>query len=72
MDKKLIFSILLILWGGCVVDAWDSEEMEIFDLVEEMKEESFYNILGISQVRRLVFSWKPLGFLSESFCSYQN
>ena len=32
---------------------WDSKEMELFDLVEEINE-NFYQVMGISQVRKVV------------------
>ncbi|XP_075155894.1 uncharacterized protein F54F2.9 [Haematobia irritans] len=41
-----IFIIFLIYAGG--VKAWDSEELEIFDLVEEIKT-NFYEFMGLKQ-----------------------
>ena len=35
--------------GISVVQAWDSIDLELFDLVEEIKD-NFYDILGVKQV----------------------
>nr|CAG4641959.1 EOG090X0BHG [Eurycercus lamellatus] len=45
-----IFSLILLVFCLCVgsIQAWDQEELEIFDLVEELKE-NFYDILGVLQ-----------------------
>lgn len=43
--KYLILATVLI----CGVHSWDHQELEIFDLVEEINE-NFYTVLGISQV----------------------
>lgn len=41
----LIFTLLFV---SCVV-AWDQDDLEIFDLVEEVNE-NFYEVLKIKQV----------------------
>jgi DnaJ homolog subfamily C member 1 len=44
--------ILLVATGACLlacVRAWGSDEMELFDLVEEVNQ-NFYEVLGIKQV----------------------
>lgn len=43
--KYLIVITVLI----CGVQSWDHQELEIFDLVEEINE-NFYTVLGINQV----------------------
>lgn len=43
--KYLIILTILI----CGVKSWDHQELEIFDLVEEINE-NFYTVLGINQV----------------------
>lgn len=46
---------LLILFVACVdnVSAWDQEEFEIFDLVEEINQ-NFYSVLKVEQVIELL------------------
>ncbi|CAH8833493.1 unnamed protein product [Trichobilharzia szidati] len=44
----MIIPVLCILLLCGKSSAWDSEELQMFDLVEEVKE-SFYDVLGISQ-----------------------
>lgn len=41
------FCILLICFN--LTNAWDNDDLEIFDLVEEIKD-NFYEVLGINQV----------------------
>jgi len=43
----LIFLILLHLTNSVI--SWDSEDLELFDLVEEVNQ-NFYDVLGVSQV----------------------
>lgn len=47
---KVIYFIIVILFvlisESC---AWDNEELEIFDVVEEVNK-NFYELMGISQV----------------------
>lgn len=45
--KLIVLSLLLSL--AISSHAFDQEEMEIFDLVELVKEKSFYSIMGINQ-----------------------
>ena len=44
------FIILAFLLSSKCSDAWDTDEMELFDLVEEVNG-NFYDILGVEQVR---------------------
>ena len=44
------FIILVFLLSSKCSDAWDTDEMELFDLVEEVNG-NFYDILGVEQVR---------------------
>lgn len=43
-----LLALVLVVWA-LPSHCWDSEEMELFDLVEEVGE-NFYEVLGISQV----------------------
>ena len=43
--KIIVFSFCIFDFGHC----WVSEEMQMFDLVEELKE-NFYDFLGVSKV----------------------
>lgn len=54
--KVLILSVITVvcILNSQVVSAWDSEELEIFDLVEEINE-NFYKILNIEQVHTYNF-----------------
>lgn len=46
-----IYALVLFLAVLCLdVHAWDTEELEIFDLVEEINR-NFYEFMGIAQVR---------------------
>lgn len=52
-----IFQFLKFLLGTLLisnVSAWDQEELEIFDLVEEINE-NFYLILKVEQVKKKMF-----------------
>ena len=44
-----IVAFLVILSGITIVQGWDSIDLELFDLVEEIKE-NFYDVLGVSKV----------------------
>lgn len=41
--------VFVLLANTCDVFAWDSEELEVFDVVEEVNQ-NFYEFLNISQV----------------------
>lgn len=41
--------LLLVVLSLDAVQCWDSEEMEIFDLVEEVNT-NFYTLLGVAEV----------------------
>lgn len=45
---KLHITCFLLLTLTCVVHSWDKDELEIFDLVEEINK-NFYEVMGISQ-----------------------
>ena len=47
MPKFYKFTLVFIFIG--IVQAWDSDDLEIFDLVEEVGQ-SFYEILEIPEV----------------------
>ena len=48
---KLLHFFLFIIFARCSF-AWDSEELEVFDVVEEVKE-NFYELLNISKVSNI-------------------
>lgn len=50
MKLKLVLVLALTLIG--TVTAWDNEELEIFDVVEEVNQ-NFYEMLGVKQVRQV-------------------
>jgi hypothetical protein len=51
-DFLKMFKLILLALILCShsVRCWDTEELEIYDLVEELKEESFYKVLGVLEV----------------------
>lgn len=52
MDTKLKIGTLLVLllaYFTATTNAFDTEELEIFDLVEDINE-NFYSLLGVHQV----------------------
>ena len=53
-----LISLLIVLLTIRSAQCWDSEEMEIFDLVEEINQ-NFYELLGVSQVRGIRKLWLP-------------
>ena len=60
-----IFLILVILSTSANVHGWDSIDLELFDLVEEVKD-NFYGVLGLKQVSTVVYFyfgwfWPPTG-----------
>lgn len=52
MKILLLFVCTLVLSGRVV--GWDHEELEIFDIVEEVNQ-NFYELMGINQVSRVNF-----------------
>lgn len=47
----LVVLVMVVLpYAHC----WDSEELEMFDLVEEVNQ-NFYEVMGISQVGEMIF-----------------
>lgn len=45
----LLIFVLLCLPYFNIIHAWDSEQLEVFDVVDEVKE-NFYQLLNISKV----------------------
>lgn len=45
----LVTSFFTVICYFNFVVAWDSEQLEVFDVVEEVKE-NFYNLLNVSRV----------------------
>lgn len=52
--------ILTLTWLGAAV-AWDGDELEVFDVVEEVNQ-NFYTMLGVDRV-------SCLRFIVEQHCS---
>lgn len=44
-----VFTVLLLLDVCKLSLAWDNDELEVFDVVEEVNQ-NFYNLLGVPQV----------------------
>lgn len=53
---KCIYCIIINLVLINSAQAWDSDQLEIFDLVEEVNQ-NFYNLLNVSQVRIIFFDY---------------
>jgi len=49
-----LYVILLAIKTSCIC-AWDSQQMEVFDLVEEMNNINFYQFLGVAEVSNDAF-----------------
>jgi hypothetical protein len=49
---KIALTSVLVLVICCLqpASAWDQIDLEIFDLVEEVKSQNFYTLMGINQV----------------------
>lgn len=45
----LIFRVLYFFNVYSTANAWDNDELEVFDVVEEVNQ-NFYEVLGVSQV----------------------
>ncbi len=55
MNCMLFFLLIGLCLSG--VRCWDQEELDLFDLVEEIGEETiFYDILGVNQVPLTIHS----------------
>lgn len=53
-SKRLLRTALfLLIFNRCL--AWDNDELELFDLVEEVNA-NFYDVLGVGQVMLCYFS----------------
>ena len=52
-----IFLFLFILSRFTSVHGWDSIDLELFDLVEEIKD-NFYDVLGLKQVSFAIKSFR--------------
>lgn len=49
----VIFGVVQFLSICKLSSAWDNEELEVFDVVEEVNQ-NFYELLGVEQVRRII------------------
>lgn len=55
MRVLLIFlGIVQFLDSFTISAAWDNDELEVFDVVEEVNQ-NFYDLLGVSQVKHISF-----------------
>lgn len=52
---KFLKEFLIILCGISLVSAWDTEQLEIFDLVQDINR-NFYDLIGVSQVSLLTLA----------------
>lgn len=52
MHKYIFVFVLICIAGTKQTFAWDNDELEIFDLVEEINE-NFYKILNVEQVSEI-------------------
>ena len=49
LTTSLLF-VCLILFNASIINCWESYELDLFDLVEEVGE-NFYDYFGITQVK---------------------
>lgn len=49
--RKFFGFLLLVIVSADVVSAWDQDDLDIFDLVEEINQ-NFYTVLDVQQVIR--------------------
>lgn len=45
-----IFYLIILITVLSSVKAWDSEQLEVFDAVDEVKHNNFYELLNITKV----------------------
>lgn len=50
MKLALVSVLVVIICCMQPASAWDQIDLEIFDLVEEVKNQNFYTLMGINQV----------------------
>lgn len=50
-SKMLTVVALMCVFNVQLICAWDSDQMEVFDLVEEMNNINFYQFLEVPEVR---------------------
>lgn len=73
MNVTYLWLVLISVSIQCYsVKGWDNEELEIFDLVEEIGVGlSFYKVLGIEQVKILKLILTRIHFNFTAFFSYR-
>lgn len=54
MSKCVSVFLIIFIVGTKTSFAWDNDELEIFDLVEEINE-NFYKILNVEQVSSVMY-----------------
>lgn len=64
----LIFRILYFFNIYGIISAWDNDELEVFDVVEEVNQ-NFYEILGVPQV---FFFFSIVFIYAINFCIKKN
>lgn len=54
----LIFRFLYFFNVYDIANAWDNDELEVFDVVEEVNQ-NFYEVLGVPQVSLVSYYFRP-------------
>lgn len=54
-SKMLALMAVVLAINSPVVWAWDSDQMEVFDLVEEMNNINFYQFLDVPEVSMMIY-----------------
>ena len=52
--KILFLHCFYLILSVCSVYCWDTDDLELFDLVEEVNG-NFYELLDVTQVKKIVF-----------------
>lgn len=71
----MLVLIAIVTINTPFIVAWDSDQMEVFDLVEEMNNINFYKFLEVSEVSIFCFfeqslSFYNLNYLPKYFINY--
>lgn len=69
MKQISIWTIFVGILLITTASAWDTDELEIFDLVEEINE-NFYHVMGIQQVRSNLNIFKKNSQLNIDQCVF--
>lgn len=66
----MLVLIAIITINTPFIVAWDSDQMEVFDLVEEMNNINFYKFLEVSEVSIFCFFEQILYFYNLNYLNY--